>query len=437
MSPEDAFTISVGSVSFDCRDGQVTDEINKPDRAGGTVPAEDIACSPADWAAPARVSICGHHLATSGGVVEAVPEKDGSVMLSLRSGLMLDENLMPPMVCQNLPAQEVVYAAARAAGFAPVDMEIHELDEVSPFEPWWVLAPVEGVIVEDPVRVGVVEFVDGAAGREMLRRFFPALDAKFSEPLEEITSFARVPVVDRHLWDAEEEGLRLIDTAAAWLTTRLRYSWSHGPDGGLHHYERAPTRVIVERQDGVAVLAVEGDRRWWRGTTVHRKSGEVTLASGTRWSEPAMPTTVTVTDRQALLALQRAASTTDPVQRVGALWEAIEFYVGKRTPDAQFAPDEIDSIVESARRGVSDTKATRVEKVLRQTLNQFSISARLEHVIAQEGVPVTADDLALIGRLRKARNKALHGSTAAPAHDDIDRAIAFMSRAITTRWYCG
>ena len=32
-----------------------------------------------------------------------------------------------------------------------------------------------------------------------------------------------------------------------------------------------------------------------------------------------------------------------------------------------------------------------------------------------------------------ARNKALHGSAAASEHEDIDRAIAFMSRALTTR----
>jgi len=346
---------------------------------------------------------------------------------------MLEENLMPPMVCQNLAAQEIVYAAARAAGFAPANMDIHHLDEVSPFEPWWVLAPMDGVTVAHDVRVGVVEFVTGTTGREMLRRFAPPLDPRLSKPLEEVSAFARVPVVERHLWDAEEEGLRLIDTAAAWLTTRLRYSWSHGPEGRLQHYERAPTLVIVERRDGVGVLAVEGNRRWWRGTTVHRKFGEVSLGSTHRWTEPAMPTTVAVADRQALLALQRAAATIDPVQRVGALWEAIEFYVGKRTPSAGFARAEIDAIVESACSGLSDKKADRVQDVLRRSLNQFSIRGRLAHVLAQEGVPATTDDLDLLRRLRDARNKALHGSTATPAHDDIDRAVAFLSRAITSR----
>jgi hypothetical protein len=435
-SEDAAFTISIGSVSFVCRNGRFTTEINKPDRASGTIPAEDMARSPADWAASANVSI-GADRVTAGRVAEAIPAGDGSVALSLRSGHMMDENLMPPMVCQNLPAQEIVYAVARAAGFEPANLHIEGLEEVSTFEPLWVLAPVEGVSIDRPVHIGVVEFVDGTAGRTMLRRFSPALDPKFSEPLEEAAAFARVPVAGYHLWDAEEEGLRLIDTAAAWLMTRLRYSWSHGPDGNLQHYERALTSVVVERRDGVGVLAVDGNRRWWRGTTVDRKSGEVALGSATRWMEPAMPASVTFGDRQALLALQRAATATDPVQRVSALWEAVEFYVGKLAPEALFTRDEIDAIVQGACSGLSDQKADRVQNVLRGSLNQFSVRARLAHVLAQDGVPVTDDDLALLGRLRVDRNKALHGSASAPSHDDIDRAVAFVSRAITTRWQRG
>jgi hypothetical protein len=101
-----------------------------------------------------------------------------------------------------------------------------------PFEPLWVLAPVDGVRVDRTVRVGAVEFVDAATGQEMLKRFAPPLDPRFSEPLAAASAFARIAVVARVLYDAEEEGLAIIETAAAWLTTRLRYSWSHAPDGG-------------------------------------------------------------------------------------------------------------------------------------------------------------------------------------------------------------
>ena len=118
-----------------------------------------------------------------------------------------------------------------------------------PIEAMWVLAPVDGVQVNGTVRVGVVEFTDATVGQEILRRFSPPLDPVFSEPLADVDAFARVAVVASVPYDAEQEGLALIDTATAWLTTRLRYSWSHAPDGRLEHYERAPTRVTVERRD--------------------------------------------------------------------------------------------------------------------------------------------------------------------------------------------
>jgi hypothetical protein len=54
-------------------------------------------------------------------------------------------------------------------------------------------------------------------------------------------------------------------------------------------------------------------------------------------------------------------------------------------------------------------------------------------VLSEEGVPVTDEDLALLRRLRDERNLALHGSAAAPEHEEIDRGIAVVTRALTTR----
>ncbi len=433
-SEDDPFRITIGSVSFEVSDGRFTTAINEPDTASGTVSAEDIERSPADWSAPAEVTI-GGDLVTSGKVVEAEPADDGSVAVSLRSGLMLDESKMPAMLIQNLTPQELVHAAARSAGFAPDRINIHGLDE-RPVEPWWVLAPVDGIRVRGTVRVGVVEFIDADAGQEMLRRFSPPLGPTFSDPVADAPAFARVAVVASLPYDAEGEGLAFIDTATAWLTTRLRYSWSHTPHGSLQEYERAPTRVMVQRREGVGVLAVSGQRRWWRrDTTVRRGSGEVTLSPDASWMQPSLPAELPPGDQQALVALLRAVTADDPVQRLGALWEAIEFYVGKRNPPKLFDRGEVDAIIDRAAGGLTEDKAARVDGVLRQFLNQPPLIPRLEYVLAEEGVPVIDDDRALLGRLRSARNKALHGTAAASEHEDIDPAIALMSRALTTRLY--
>jgi len=147
-----------------------------------------------------------------------------------------------------------------------------------------------------------------------------------------------------------------------------------------------------------------------------------------------MPTQVRPGDRQAVLALQRAITARDAVQRVAALWDAIEFYLGRRSPAPGFTDDEIAAAVERASQGLTAAKAERVGTVLRQWLNSWSPTARLEHVLRDEGVPFNDEDMRRVKRLRGARNRALHGAEAAPSHDEIDQVVGLMSRAISTRW---
>jgi hypothetical protein len=239
----DRFTITVDGRTFVCSEGRVTTELNEPDRASGLVAGEDLAERGADWAGRARASIDGEDV-MHGRVIQAQPFEDGRVALSLRDATVLDESLLPPMVVQQIDGREIVYLAAREGGFAPEDINIHGLAEVLPFQPLWVLVPLRGLNVRREVRVGAVDLVDGNAGREMLRCFVPPLDAQFSDPLADVGAFARVAVPAKYLYDAEREGLSLIDDATAWLTIRLRYSWSRGPDQRLEPYERATTLVV-------------------------------------------------------------------------------------------------------------------------------------------------------------------------------------------------
>jgi hypothetical protein len=61
--------------------------------------------------------------------------------------------------CSKLDGREVVYLAAREAGFAIEDINIHGLAEAVAFEPLWVVTRVRGVSVQQAVQVGVVELV--------------------------------------------------------------------------------------------------------------------------------------------------------------------------------------------------------------------------------------------------------------------------------------
>src|SRR4051794_1377443 len=147
-----------------------------------------------------------------------------------------------------------------------------------------------------------------------------------------------------------------------------------------------------------------------------------------------MPTDVSLNDRQALLALQRAIAARDPVQRVVALWEAIEFYVGDYSPGAQFTDAEIKGAVNRAREGMTGAKSERVGNVLRNMLNSWPILARFEQVLDAEAVPYSEEDRTGIKGLRISRSRAVHGAFAQPSHEEIDRAVGLLSRALSTRW---
>ena len=148
---------------------------------------------------------------------------------------------------------------------------------------------------------------------------------------------------------------------------------------------------------------------------------------------PPMPADVPEPDRAALLAIQRASMEGDPVQRVAAFWDAVEFYVGKRGSRKLFDDDEISTIVDRATSDLPDEKANRVRRLLEDLLNNQSLMTRLQQVLAEDQVPLTNADRALLRKLRRQRNRVAHGGRAMPAHADLDRAVAMISRAMVIR----
>ena len=66
-----------------------------------------------------------------------------------------------------------------------------------------------------------------------MTRFDPPLDTPLISGFSSADAFARVAVVAALVYDAEREGASLIDSAAAWLTARVRYAWSELPPGSL------------------------------------------------------------------------------------------------------------------------------------------------------------------------------------------------------------
>jgi hypothetical protein len=100
----------------------------------------------------------------------------------------------------------------------------------------------------------------------------------------------------------------------------------------------------------------------------------------------------------------------DPLERIQAIWEAIEFYVAGTRGDVFFDPGEVKRIRRSVPKDVDPKLRTRALDLLAK-INDPPLMAKLREAATRDGVPVAESEYELLGRLRKAR---MTPSTAAP-----------------------
>jgi hypothetical protein len=148
---------------------------------------------------------------------------------------------------------------------------------------------------------------------------------------------------------------------------------------------------------------------------------------------PPRSVTATLQDRQALLACARAASESDPLQRVQALWEAIEFYVSGVAPPTLFDSAQAKRVRKAIPGDVDPALRQRALDLLAK-INEAPLMARLNEAVRRDGVPVAESELVLLRSLRDARNDAVHGrSPALPHPDEIAHAVSVVSRMLLYR----
>ena len=151
--------------------------------------------------------------------------------------------------------------------------------------------------------------------------------------------------------------------------------------------------------------------------------------------QPPLPSVLTLQDRQALLACQRAAAEPDALARVQALWEAMEFYVaGARVPPL-FTREQLSALRRAIPVDLNDEQRQRMLNKIAE-LNNPPLMIRLRRVLETEGTPVTEAEIALLRRLRDLRNNVVHGRSAAlPEQEDVQYATSVVSRMLIFRIY--
>lgn len=215
-------------------------------------------------------------------------------------------------------AADIVYSLARSAGLddARIKMEGYG---TPPLEEFQVVAPINGIDLQKEVRVSGILFRPARVG-------LPEICSQFDLTGEALdftqgSAFAIALVPARKLHDAQEIGLAAIDDALSWLVVRSRYSSSVGPDGSLTSWSRSQMRFSPVRGRLVCVAGLTTTRAWLRSAE------DTPILSALGMLDGAPIKQMDDSLALAFASCRRAAIADRYIERVAAIWEAVEYFV--------------------------------------------------------------------------------------------------------------
>jgi hypothetical protein len=393
----------------------------------------DLTCTPVTPDHFAGISVAvefagKHHQRFTGTVVSASLE-DGGVAVKGTGAASLAEGMIGGFTVRGVSAPELVYTLARTGGMREEQIQVEGLASLAQ-ETFEVVAPLDGVSVQRAVDFAGVRFIPPQAAARILAglELTPELDARFQAPV-----YALALVTSQRVMQAEEEGLARIDLALAWLTARLRYGFAVLPDGRPLNFDRRESFARPLRRDVVAVRGLTTTRQWLRVPGVTPEPHTVNLDPDSARLQPHLPG-LGLKDRYAFLALARAAREVDPVNRLLALWEAIEFYVGDTKADSPlFTDQEHRAISNAASVSFKGLQGGRIKNVLAM-LNNPPLKERLKIALSRDAVVISKGEMDLLWKLRGMRNAIVHGQDIAiPEAEDVDFATSIVARMLVFR----
>lgn len=318
-----------------------------------------------------------------------------------------------------------IYLLLRESGIPDERIDIQGIDRLQR-QVFEVVAAVDGLVLAEAVRVGVVTFAPAHSVEDLLSGLG---NHELVEDFRSRSAFGVAYVTHSRQVLAEYEGLRLIDASVAWVNVRLRYASPSQPGGIPSEWTRAQLRQLAVRSDLVAVRGLSTGAAWVR----QRRPQTVTevVLSGSAGHDAVValdPQHGTSGLRAAATAAARALSATDPFTRITAISECLEFYVGKTQTPKRFTKQDRKKLLKAA-AGFSQEKKMRVEQLVGD-LNSAPLLARLRYRLALDGVPVSESEMELLARLRGQRNDLVHGRGDQADEQEFDRAVALLARIL-------
>jgi hypothetical protein len=363
----------------------------------------------------------------TGSVASASPGAEGVTVNGLGALGHLDRPIGKFATC-GLPTSELIYVLARSGGLRDEQLQIDGLDTL-PRETFEIVAPIDGVELDEPTDFGGIRFLP----HKIAIRALTALDLNDEMRADyDAPAYALALVTATRTLAAEEKGLVEIDVALAWLTTRLRYGLATLPNGNPLPFKRSESLTQVTRRDLVTVRGLMTMRQWLRqpGTTDERRLVAL-VPNGARL--PSKMPHFTLQERLALLALARATREPDPLARVHALFESIEFYASGTTITDLFTKNERRLLRAKLASSFSPEQQERIIGII-SNLNNAPLRLRLMQALDEDNVPINNGEVDLLWRLRTLRNDVVHGRRSElPAVEEVDYATSIVARMLVHR----
>jgi hypothetical protein len=348
------------------------------------------------------------------------------VHITASTGTVLEETRIAFLSQSGIPTPELVWTMAQMGGLSDDGHFIEGF--VRRRSKFAIAVPVAGVSGDRTYQIGPVTIVGD-------RAYVAALLGNLGDPDHAGRflghgAWAIAEATAGTVWEAEFQGTELIGQALDRLAVAAQYSLATNPAGEVIPFVRDSLFANPIALPLVLVVEAHTDapaRRWLRDRSeeirvVPISAARVSFQSPIYGQFPPFD--------EAVRAWRRAVLTTDPISAVLALWEAIDFYAsGVSVPclseeDATALRRALDSVT------LSPEQRTRVDDLF-GTINEAPLMARLRAALTMDHVPSTDDDLAVLRRLRRQRNDALHGrQRGRPTTNDLDLARGFVNRMI-------
>lgn len=326
-------------------------------------------------------------------------------------------------------ALETVWSVLRTSGLGEDRIGIEGFTP-GPLEVFEVSTPIDGLVVSAPLNVGNVTYFPKGLAQDIVGTLGPD---ELRHEYVSASCWAATLQTALTLFQAEENGLADINLANSWLAVHARYTTSVLPTRRMKSFNRKWARSQLSRRDVVVVRGLGTGRAWLRATSDIPNRPILDADEQVDLKLVPLPDSLPIETRAAILTWRRASEESDALASIVALWEAIEFYASGANIEKLFSKGERNDIEARACEGLDHEKGSRVRQLLDQ-LNSPSLMHSLTAALRVDGVPVTADELELLRKVRKIRNDFVHGrNTNPPRDEDVIYAKAIVNRMLVYR----